>query len=339
MPGEIRPLANGAEKMFLPLRQLYPSEGNGNSTYNFDIVFFHGLQITGGDKAWESTWVSPGAGPDGKDVCWPREWLPQDFDNIRVLSASYDADATVFFGRGQTEDLEYIGENLTKCMKQYGIGQRKFVLVGHSLGGLVIKWLLAEANRLAHIPGQSPLDRDLRSTCNAFLNNLQGIVFYAVPHAGTEVASLVSYLDRLGLSKIMKDLMPFNKRMQKLSVLTVDAFNDRPISIKAFTEGQKTLGQIVVPEASAMQLAGNHHYHLQDRNHSQVCKPPYREHPSYTQLKEFLVAVGVEPMSRPRNERSARAATDRIMASSSNLVRASASDGTTPSSVSQVRRH
>ena len=110
------PTGSDAAAMAMHIHQLFPPEGTDNGSYNFDVVFFHGLQIYGGDKAWETTWVSPKAGSNGEDVCWPREWLPQDFDKIRVLSASIDSDATIFFGRENTESTEDIGEVLIKCM-------------------------------------------------------------------------------------------------------------------------------------------------------------------------------------------------------------------------------
>ena len=112
-------VARSAAAMAMPIHQLFPPEGTDKELFNFDVVFFHGLQISGGNTAWERTWISPRAGPNGEDVCWPREWLPQDFDKIRVLSASFDSDATKLFGRGNNESTEDIGEVLIKCMPEY----------------------------------------------------------------------------------------------------------------------------------------------------------------------------------------------------------------------------
>ncbi len=116
------------------------------------------------------------------------------------------------------------------------------MLVGHSLGGLVIKNLVVEMHRLSHMAGESAIDRALRSRCKSFLKNLEGIVFYAVLHTGADATSIVSFL-KLVLSKIMKDLKPFQKRMEKLSVMTVDAFGDK-VNIMAFAEGRPTLGKV-----------------------------------------------------------------------------------------------
>ncbi|XP_073392203.1 uncharacterized protein [Physcomitrium patens] len=44
---------------------------------------------------------------------------------------------------------------------------------------------------------------------------------------------------------------------------------------------------IIVLEASAIRLCGNHHHPLPDRNHVEVCKPPSKEHASYFHLKDL----------------------------------------------------
>jgi hypothetical protein len=53
------------------------------------------------------------------------------------------------------------------------------VLVGYGIGGLVIKCFLAQFDKFAW--RQSSISEN----CKAFQENLQGIVFYAVPHSGS----------------------------------------------------------------------------------------------------------------------------------------------------------
>ncbi len=45
---------------------------------------------------------------------------------------------------------------------------------------------------------------------------------------------------------------------------------------------------MVVEPASAMQLAGNNFYKLEDCNHTEVCKPVNKQHPSYSILVDIL---------------------------------------------------
>jgi hypothetical protein len=70
---------------------------------------------------------------------------------------------------------------------------------------------------------------------------------------------------------------------------------------------------MVVKPASAMQLAGNNFYKLEDCNHTEVCKPVSKQHPSYSILVDILRTSreGTEPQEVLR-ERHAQAAVVRM---------------------------
>jgi hypothetical protein len=57
---------------------------------------------------------------------------------------------------------------------------------------------------------------------------------------------------------------------------------------------------MVVEPASAMQLAGNNFYLLEDCNHTEVCKPVDKQHPSYSMLVDSIIMSreGTEPESQ-----------------------------------------
>jgi hypothetical protein len=46
--------------------------------------------------------------------------------------------------------------------------------------------------------------------------------------------------------------------------------------------------EILVPFASAQRLSGNNYYKIEDANHLTICKPPTREHISYSKLVDYL---------------------------------------------------
>jgi hypothetical protein len=54
---------------------------------------------------------------------------------------------------------------------------------------------------------------------------------------------------------------------------------------------------MVVEPASAMQLAGYNFYKLEDCNHTEVCKPVDKQHPSYSFFLDILriSMEGTEP--------------------------------------------
>ncbi len=45
---------------------------------------------------------------------------------------------------------------------------------------------------------------------------------------------------------------------------------------------------ILVPMASATRLSDNNNYKVEDANHLTICKPPTKDHPSYSILLECL---------------------------------------------------
>ena len=62
-------------------------------------------------------------------------------------------------------------------LRQCGVGQRPVIFVGHSMGGLIAKKMLLQA--------QAEQDHDL-------VDNTKGMVFFSTPHLGSSVAKLNS---------------------------------------------------------------------------------------------------------------------------------------------------
>jgi hypothetical protein len=57
-------------------------------------------------------------------------------------------------------------------------------IVAYSFGGLVFKSLVVEAHKHVYQRPMNDLDFEVQKYCELFLNNLKGVVFYSVPHAG-----------------------------------------------------------------------------------------------------------------------------------------------------------
>jgi hypothetical protein len=62
------------------------------------------------------------------------------------------------------------------------------------------------------------------------------------------------------------------------------------LNIYAFVEGQpiNKYEEIIVPPASAQRLASHNYYKIEDANHLTICKPPTRDHISYSILVDCL---------------------------------------------------
>lgn len=99
-------------------------------------MFVHGL---GGDSY--STWTD-----NASNKMWPAHFLPQSpkFVKSRIMTFGYNAAAFVTPGETKTNDrLFAFGEQLLVALNDARIEdyqiRRPLILVGHSLGGLVIK--------------------------------------------------------------------------------------------------------------------------------------------------------------------------------------------------------
>ncbi|CAM6043671.1 unnamed protein product [Sphagnum compactum] len=281
-----------------PVHQLWPPEDDV-SVAEFDVVFFHGLQRPDEVETWKRTWASRTNPQD----CWAQNWLPHDLGgNIRVLALSYDSCAVQTDNKGHIEDVSELGRNILQTLvfsSRWKLGERcGFVLVGHCFGGLIIKSLVEEANKRAYGRVNNEIDEQSKRRANKFLKNLTGIVFYAVPHAGSE---LESYFKRCSsnwsnkifgvkLARFMENLKPHQSRMENLSTTFDSIMNGLRVNVYAFMEGipTKDAGYKLVEKAGAQRLARENYYLVEDGDHFTLCNPPSKEYPSYDLLVEFL---------------------------------------------------
>jgi hypothetical protein len=168
------------------------------------------------------------------------------------------------------------------------------VLIGHSFGGLVLKSLVVKLKRASTIRNPTnALSKATVQCAEVFLRNVRGVAFYAVPHAGaSNIAKYVNKLLRCNKRHhrgIMDNIQPWQRDMEQLSVDFDDIVNENKINIYAFCEGRpmEQVG-ILVDFSSAQRSAGNNSYKVEDANHTEVCKPPSKEHPSYKFLLQLI---------------------------------------------------
>jgi len=106
-----------------------------------DIVLFHGSTFLYRPQFWREVWTNAAG------VLWPQAWLQQDFPLARIACASYDF--SFIAGSMTPED---IGRNLLArlCSTQLRVGQgkRPVLLIGHSMGGIVLKQVGSKPARL-----------------------------------------------------------------------------------------------------------------------------------------------------------------------------------------------
>jgi hypothetical protein len=169
-----------------------------------------------------------------------------------VLALSYDSCAVQTDNKGHIEDVSELGRNILQTLvlsSRWKLGQRcGFVLIGHCFGGLIIKSLVEEANKRAYDSVKNEIDEQSKRCANKFLKNLKGIVFYAVPHARSELESYFKKCNSIWSAKIfgvklvkfMENLKPHQSRMENLSTTFDSIMNGLRVNVYAFMEGIPT---------------------------------------------------------------------------------------------------
>jgi len=163
---------------------------NTLSNWGVDVVFIHGL-LGGVFYTWRQQdhenirdFSTEQISEDDYSYCWPRDWLQDDANNVRVLGVDFDSYLSQWGGACPTQSfkssLEDRSEDMLWKLREAGIGQRPVIFVGHSMGGLIIKQMLAAA--------QQSESEELQQLAH----NTKGVLFYSTPHEGSRIANLNS---------------------------------------------------------------------------------------------------------------------------------------------------
>ncbi|OIW26895.1 hypothetical protein CONLIGDRAFT_707468 [Coniochaeta ligniaria NRRL 30616] len=250
-----------------------------------NIVFVHGLR-GGSRKTWSFT--------DAASHFWPKEWLPIDpgFQNASIFSYGYDSDwsarkdsvINVYdFAKGLLNDVF----NSPELRKD---NTSAILLVGHSMGGLVMKraYLLAKRDPTYH----------------QLAGRIRAMVFLGTAHRGASSAQLLSKLLSVagGDKGYVQDLIPNSGLLQAINDEFRHEYQD--LQICSFYERVKTaLGytkDIIVPEDSAvMGLPGERTQPL-DADHRHICKFSGTTDPSYISVRNALLTI-FESLKRQRS--------------------------------------
>ena len=128
----------------------------------------HGLNPRGRNQADHAlnTWRRP-ATPDGR--LWLRDDLPKYIPASRIFA--YEYDSTVIFGEDRSTFVDKADALLEAIrVKRKNAGSRPILFLGHSLGGLLIKQALSNAQF-------NTIYEEIRKAT-------KGIAFFATPHNG-----------------------------------------------------------------------------------------------------------------------------------------------------------
>lgn len=115
-------------------------------------------------------------------LCWPKDWLPNDCNNLRILGVNYWSSLSEWLERCplQTADIATRAADLAPVLVDAGVGKRNVPVVwlAHSMGGLIVKQVLSEASE----------SKD--SMLQKLSENTKAILFYSTPHKGSSLAAM-----------------------------------------------------------------------------------------------------------------------------------------------------
>lgn len=255
------------------------------------VVFVHGL---GGDA--RSTWMH---NPKDHTTLWPT-WIGEEV-GCNIWVAGYGAALSGWTDAAM--HLSDLGEALFAALQvEQDLQGHRIVLVGHSLGGLVIKSGMTQAQALGD---------PLRVT---LLERIAGVVFVGTPHQGSTLASVA---DKLRL--------PLRTNAQVTNMVSDDAWLKLLNGQFRYMQAQRSFGVRVFFESKGvfigrriLGLAFGGRKLIVDRNssdpgiegviptaidgdHFEIAKPKSRQALIHKALVDFLKGMASGPEGLPPN--------------------------------------
>lgn len=253
-----------------------------NATGKPRLVFIHGL-----DGHFRNTWMA-----DRKDdnCLWPK-WVGEA-TGCPVWLLGYGGAMSRW--KSDAMALPRQATAVLQCLStEPALMEGPLVLVGHSLGGLVIKTALIQGLG-------SDVERHER-----IARNIKGIAFVGTPHFGSALASIVAYFHFMRPNPQVSDLRMDDAHLEALNQSFLKHCRELKLKTRVFTETQPVrlpwwLGgrilpgvTIVSPTSSQAHIPGEVGIPI-EADHINICKPLNRKAAIYTSMLEFIREVESE---------------------------------------------
>ncbi|MDZ7956240.1 AAA-like domain-containing protein [Nostoc sp. DedQUE09] len=229
-----------------------------------DVIFVHGL---GGHA--RGTWHPQELRND--DNFW-LTWLGQERPDLGIWSFGYKAEP--FEWRGSTMPLFDRASNLLEYLQVNDIGKYPIIFITHSMGGLLIKEMLRNAQTFKK---------------TAVIEQTKGIVFLSTPHTGSHLANLVDKIGILARSSVSVDELKVHiPQLRQLNEWYRQNVDDLEIATKVYFETRPTKGFLVVDPDSANPAIKDVQPTATDDDHLSITKPKSTENLVYKGVSQFI---------------------------------------------------
>jgi hypothetical protein len=236
-----------------------------------DVIFIHGL-----DGDLQKSWTAP------NDTFWPK-LLADDCPQLGVWSLGYEVPALARQGNTGMS-LSERADNVLDRLRTERLGTGPICFICHSMGGLLVKQMLANA-------AKTP-------TFKAFVDNIRGVVFLDTPHGGSGVARFLKALslDVPRFTVAVEELSKDNRYLDNLNDDYRNIANELGIGTLVYVAAKPSRYfrfvpiRLVEPWLSNPGLPNVKPVKV-DEDHASISKPLSVESQVYSGVKTFLLEV------------------------------------------------
>ncbi|UKZ68955.1 uncharacterized protein TrAtP1_009974 [Trichoderma atroviride] len=229
-------------------------------------------------------------GAQGAHMFWPGDLLPKQCPDSRILMFGYDGKITKYAAGAinQNSILAHSKDLLFALCRERG-PNRPLIFVAHSLGGIIVKEMLAQSSTSVEPEYKSIVE------CTA------KIVFLGTPHRGSQDVAALGEVARSIISALGMETTPtildalglkssdLNRAQEEFSKL----WQEYDFQVKTFQEGLSLakLGKKIVPDYSSS--IGDHREHSEtlQANHQQMCRYSGTDDPNYRKVAGELCSI------------------------------------------------
>ena len=183
------------------------------------------------------------------EVFWPRDLLPSELPQARVLTWGYDVDIAHVFSKTSKASILQHAETLLsdlvslRCSKSEK--SRPIIFIAHSLGGIVVKDALS-------------LSKNESTHLNEILPAAKGVIFLGTPHHGSDMASLgkiAAEMSRIFIQnpnvQVLRALESNSEILERISRSFGQVLYSGQLNVHSFQEELETKGVKVVTASSS----------------------------------------------------------------------------------------
>lgn len=242
--------------------------GCDNSNRTADVIFIHGLD---GDAF--TTWEAERK----RENFWP-QWLGEELPYIGVWSLGYAVSSNAW--RGSAMPLTDRATNVLDQLNNSGIGNYPIVFICHSLGGLLVKQMLRNANDFGNADYKQIADQT------------RGIVFLSTPHSGSNIANWINHLSILLRPTVtLQELQAHQPGLRNLNLWFCNHEKTPQTKILIYYEKIPLNGLLVVDETSANPGIKGVIPIPMDDDHVTICKPKDKNAQVYLGVKKLVEQI------------------------------------------------